>query len=66
MNAVIIVAAIIYAIINGLTAKLWNAEEMKRDFIDGQCAVGKVFANIFYAPAWFLKGVRFVIVHSIK
>lgn len=57
---------ILYVAFNLITAKMWSAKEMKRDFVDGQCLVGKIFANIFYAPAWFLKGVRYIVVALIK
>ncbi len=61
-----IIALILYFAFNLITARMWSAKDMKRDFIDGQCFVGKVFANIFYAPAWILKGVRYVVVTLIK
>lgn len=61
-----IIALILYFAFNLITARMWSAKDMKRDFIDGQCFVGKVFANIFYAPAWILKGVKYVVVTLIK
>ena len=51
---------------NIITAKFYSAKEMHDDFISGQCLVGKIAANIFYAPAWFLKGLRFIVILSIK
>lgn len=66
MNAFWIIVILAYAVTNLFTAKCWSAWEMKRDFINGQCLVGRIFANIFYAPAWFLKGVRFVVLRTIK
>lgn len=48
------------------TAKLIGTEEMKQRFIVGQCIVGKIAANIFYSPAWLLKGVKFLAVKFIK
>lgn len=63
---ILIVLACIYAAFNFLTAKLMSAEEMKREFVDGQCVVGRVFANIFYLPAWVLKAIRFVVVSLVK
>lgn len=56
----------IYIVFNIITSKLMNAKEMKQEFVDGQCTVGRVFANIFYAPAWFLKLIRFIIVATVK
>lgn len=57
---------IAYVVANLVTAHFMSAKTMKRRFIAGQCAVGMVFANIFYAPAWILKGIRALIVLSIK
>lgn len=66
MKALLIITVVLYTAFNLITAKLYSAREMKRDFIDGQCVVGKVFANIFYLPAWVLKGLRFIVVAVIK
>ena len=38
-----------------------TVSEMKEDFIDDQCLLGKIFANIFYAPAWLFKGIKFLV-----
>lgn len=65
-NTIGIVAAIIYFAFNILTAKVLSTREMKREFIDGQCFIGKFFANIFYLPAWVLKATRFAVVFLIK
>lgn len=51
----------IYLIFNFLTSMMYTVDEMLQNFVVGQCKVGMVFANIFYAPAWFLKGLRFAI-----
>mgnify|MGYP004459025355 CR=1 FL=1 len=66
MKALLIIIVVLYTAFNLITAKLYSAREMKHDFIDGQCVVGKVFANIFYLPAWVLKGLRFIVVAVIK
>ena len=66
MKALLIIVVVLYTAFNLITAKLYSAREMKHDFIDGQCVVGKVFANIFYLPAWVLKGLRFIVVAMIK
>ena len=63
---ILIILTCIYAAFNFLTAKLMNAKEMKHEFVDGQCVVGRVFANIFYLPAWVLKAIRFVVVSLVK
>lgn len=60
-----IIILCIYLAINLITAKVESAKSMKRYLIDGQCLVGKIFANIFYAPAWFLKGVKFIVLAMI-
>lgn len=64
----IIIAIVFFAymVFNFITAKLKTSREMKNEFIEGQCAVGKVFANIFYAPAWLLKGIRCLVVSTVK
>ncbi len=33
----------------------FSAKAMRDEFIDGQCFLGKVFANTFYCLAWFFK-----------
>lgn len=66
MKALLIIIVVLYTAFNLITAKLYSAREMKHDFVDGQCVVGKVFANIFYLPAWVLKGLRFIVVAVIK
>lgn len=55
----------LYLAFNFLTAMIYDSKQMKRHFIDGQCVVGKIFTNAFYAPAWVLKGIRFAIIKAI-
>lgn len=43
-----------------------TAKEMKTRFIDGQCIVGKIAANAFYGIAWLLKGLKFIIINTVK
>lgn len=67
MNIFITIAIIcLYVAFNIVTSMLMGAKEMKVKFIDGQCVVGKIAANIFYAPAWLLKGLKFIAVKFIK
>lgn len=66
MIAIAIILGILYIVYNLIIAKLLSAKEMKNDFVDGQCTVGKILTNIFYAPAWILKGVRFTVTAVIK
>ena len=63
---ILIILACIYAAFDVLAAKLMNAKEMKNEFMDGQCVVGRVFANIFYLPAWVLKALRFGVISLVK
>lgn len=65
--AILGIAAAVWCIISNIyTIRVMSAKEMRDEFVKGQCFVGKVFANIFYAPAWFFKGLRFVVVATIK
>lgn len=70
MNIVFIIigiSAAVWCIISNIyTIRVMSAKEMRDKFVKGQCFVGKVLANIFYAPAWFFKGLRFVVVATIK
>ena len=66
MKIFIIAVICLYAAINIVTAKVINAKEMKEEFITGQCLVGKIAANIFYAPAWLLKALKVIIWFMVK
>lgn len=66
MKFIIIAVICLYAAINIVTAKVMNAKEMKEEFITGQCLVGKIAANIFYAPAWLLKALKVVVWFMVK
>jgi hypothetical protein len=66
MKIFIIVIICLYVAFDVVTAKMMSAKEMKEHFIDNQCIVGKIAANIFYAPAWFLKGLKFIINIAVK
>jgi hypothetical protein len=63
----IIIAVIAVAIItvNIFTALKFSAKQMKEHFIDGNCIVGRIAAAIFYAPAWAIKGVKFIILYFV-
>lgn len=61
-----IIALIIYAAFNLYVSKVYSMRQMKENFVDGQCVVGKVFTNMFYAPAWILKVFRALVVMLIK
>lgn len=66
MKVLLITLLGLYLIFNCIVARLLGARGMKKRFIDGQCIIGRIAANIFYSPAWFLKGVKFVVVKLIK
>ena len=64
-NVIGIIVSIIYFAFNFLTANIMSAKRMKQEFINGQCMVGKICANIFYAPAWILKGIKVIVLETI-
>ena len=66
MKILVIAGICLYAAINIVTAKVKSAAEMKEEYIDGQCVVGKIAANIFYAPAWLLKALKVIIWFMVK
>lgn len=66
MNIFIIAIICLYIAFNIVTSKMLTAKEMKSRFIDGQCIVGKIAANAFYGIAWLLKGLRFIIINTVK
>lgn len=66
MKIAIIAIVCLYAAINLVVAKTMNIKEMKGKYIDGQCTVGKIAANIFYLPAWFLKVTKIIIYYLVK
>ena len=61
-----IIVLIIYVAFNLYVSKVYSIRQMRENFVDGQCVVGKVFANLFYAPAWILKVFRALVVMLIK
>ena len=66
MNAVSVIVLIAYVLVNLVMSKLHSAREMKDMLITGQNLVGMVFSNLFYAPAWFLKGLRRAITATVR
>lgn len=63
---IIIVIAVAYIVINCIISKRMTAQEMTGKFITGQNVVGRIATNIFYSPAWLLKGIKFLAVNLIK
>lgn len=66
MNILIFVVLCAYLVFNIVTSKMLTAKEMKSRFIDGQCIIGKIAANAFYSIAWLLKGLKFIIINTVK
>lgn len=66
MNILIIVVLCAYLAFNILVAKFLTVKEMQHKFVDGQCIVGKIAANAFYSIAWLLKGLRFIVINTVK
>lgn len=66
MKIFIIVVVCVYLAFNIVTSKMMSGKEMKEHFIDNQCVVGKIAANIFYSPAWFMKVFKMFIVFIVK
>lgn len=66
MSIIWLVVMVSYIAINLITAKRMSAKNMHDEFIEGQCVVGKICANIFYAPAWLLKGIKVLVLATIK
>lgn len=65
-KVIIIVLAAVYIVFNCIISKRMTANEMAGKFIVGQNVVGKITTNIFYSPAWLLKGIKFLAVNLIK
>lgn len=66
MKILIIALVCLYAAINIVTAEVMSPKEMKAEYVTGQCLVGKIAANIFYAPAWALKALKVIILFMVK
>lgn len=66
MKILMLAIICLYLAINIVTAKMIDAKEMKKHFIDGQCSIGRIAANVFYAPAWLLKLIRIIVVNGVK
>lgn len=56
-----IIVLSLWTISNLYVATTETAEEMQDDFIKGQCLIGKICSNLFYAPAWGLKILKEII-----
>lgn len=47
--------------VNGYVAHTMSADEMRNEFVTGQCNVGRIFANAFYSLAWLFKFIKILI-----
>ena len=56
----------LYISFNLVVANTMTAIDMKREYIDGQCLIGRICTNLFYLPAWMLKIIRNVFIKFIK
>lgn len=50
---------------NGVVCYGMSISQMYEEFITEQCFVGKICANIFYAPAWCIKWILRML-HSLN
>ncbi len=62
----IIAALIFYGVCNLVMAYKLDAAGMYNELIVGQCTVGMISANLFYAPAWVLKVLREIILALVR
>ena len=53
--------ALLWVIANTYVTFTMTATQMYNEFIDGQCNVGKIFANAFYSLAWLCKIIKILI-----
>lgn len=66
LNIIIGTLAAAYITFNFVVSNRMDIKAMTAKFITGQNVVGKIATNIFYAPAWVLKGLKFLAVNLIK
>jgi uncharacterized membrane protein YdcZ (DUF606 family) len=66
LNIIIGTLAAAYITFNFVVSNRMDIKAMTAKFITGQNVVGKIATNIFYAPAWVLKGLKFLAVKLIK
>lgn len=60
-----IIGLLVFITSNFYVAGEMSAKAMYREFVHGQCFVGKICTNIFYAPAWIMKFLKAAIVMII-
>ena len=65
-KAVITILLIAWLAVNIITSKQKSSQQLASMILSGHCLVGKASAMIFYAPAWFLKAIREIVLVTIK
>lgn len=62
---IILTLALFVLVCNVIVAAHYTPKQMKSRFIDNQCIVGRIAAALFYAPAWFLKALKWLITATV-
>ena len=65
MEILITVILGLFAICNLAVAFGMPLQTMYEDFWESQKVIGKITANIFYLPAWLIKGLLYVVVIAL-
>lgn len=65
-RVIITIVVIAWLLTNIIVSKKMSALQLSRVVHSGDCTVGKVFALLFYTPAWILKTIRVVVLKTIK
>jgi hypothetical protein len=55
----------IYALLNLVVAFGMSLKAMYEDFWVGQCWIGRICANLFFAMAWIIKGCLYALVIAL-
>lgn len=51
----------LYLILNLAVAMMFRTRGLKKRFVDNQCPATVLLVNLFFAPAWILKGIKYLI-----
>lgn len=66
MKTILILIAATHIYFNWIVAYVLTTKQMKERYIDGQNTVGMIATNLFYLPAWIMKGLKFAICKIIR
>ena len=66
LNIIIGTLVAAYIVFNIIISNRMDVKAITAKCITGQNGVGKIATIIFYAPAWILKGLKFLAVNLIK